>query len=156
MLVREEVSLVHRHPDTLPSPALLGLYKYSMEDGRWHQLHRAHTASARSPSLIVFPANQQKLGIPQYLINFASWYHVGTWGDHPLTDFPAQEFRDKKGSGLSPVAVASNAAAEHPPHQQRKTNLKVPGRSKWQALSLRVVGEAKGKSNTNKTSPHAP
>lgn len=30
------------------------------------------------------------------------------------------------------------------------------GQFKWQGLSLRVVGEAKGKSNTNKTSPHAP
>lgn len=43
-----------------------------------------HTASGRSPSLIAFPAYQQKLGKYQYLDNFAPWYHVGTRGDHAL------------------------------------------------------------------------
>lgn len=45
--------------------------------------------------------------------------HLGTMlehGDTMLLDFPPQQIRDKKGSRLSPVAVVSNAGAEHPPH----------------------------------------
>lgn len=72
-------------------------------------------------------------------------------GETMPKDFLPWQFRDKKGSRLFPVVAASNAAAEHPLHQQWKDNPKASGQFKWQGLSLRVVGEAKEQGNTNKT-----
>lgn len=146
-LVREEVysSWTPGHPPQCP----FGLFKCTLYAWFWHWLYWVRTASSRSPSL-VFPAKQQKLGKYQYLDNFAPWYHVGTRGDHALR-LPSITVLGQKWLQAFCVAAARNAAAEHPLHQQREDNPKASGQFKWQGSSLRVVGEAKEKGDTNKT-----
>lgn len=88
-----------------PSPphSSFRLYKCSMDDRSQHWLCREHTAwgpEGQRPSLL-FPTNQQKLGISQYLINFAPCYHVETWGGYALRP-PFTTIQRQKGSRLSP------------------------------------------------------
>lgn len=70
-----------------------------------------------------FPPTSRNWAYP----NTSLILHLGTMlkhGEVMLLDLPSQQFRDKKAPGFPPVAVASNAAAGHPLHQQRKNNPK--------------------------------
>lgn len=102
--------------------------------------------------------------IPGHILVSHSFYALGLcWKMHAL-GFSSTKMQRKKGSKSCPVALArgcpslllNKAAAEHPQQLQHTYSPRGPGKFKWQGLSLRVTGEAKGKSNTNKTSPPPP